>query len=139
VLFFIENKPVLALEKGDVFEPITLDLSAYFFIIINPNIQISTPEAYSWVKASKKENSLKNIINLPIDKWKDNLHNNFEEEVFKHYPEIELLKNRLYDLGAVYSAMTGSGAAVFGIFEMEIDVKDDFLDYYIWYGKGMNI
>jgi len=136
--FFIKNQTALAFEKGDVFEPISLDLSGYYFTIIKPNIHISTPEAYSWVKPSKKEYPIKSIINLPINKWKDNLQNDFEEEVFKRFPEIESIKNKLYNLGAEYSCMTGSGSAVFGIFEKEIDLSKNFSDCFIWQGKGID-
>ena len=130
--FFIQNKPVLATGKGDLFEPISLDLSDYHILIVKPNIHISTPEAYSWIKPANKEKPLKDIINLPIDKWKDNLHNDFEKEIFKRFQKIEFIKNKLYDLGAIYSAMSGSGAAVFGIFEKEIDFKDEFSDCFIF-------
>jgi len=137
--FFIQNKPVLAFDKGDIFEPVSLDLSGYHIVILKPIIHISTPDAYSMVKPSIKEKALKDIISLPIKEWKDNLHNDFEEKVFQQFPQIEKIKNKLYELGAVYSAMSGSGAAVFGIFEKEPNLKDDFSDYFIWQGKGIDV
>lgn len=136
--FFIRNQSTLAIEKGDIFEQISLDLSGFYLSIIKPNIHIGTPEAYSWIKPTIKANSLKDIINLPINKWKDDLHNDFEDKIFKRYPEIESVKSKLYNLGAIYASMTGSGAAVFGLFENEIDLSQEFSDCFTWQGKVEN-
>ena len=130
--FFIQNKPVLASGKGDLFKQIDMDLSDYHIMIVKPNIHINTPEAYSWIKPANKEKPLIDIFNLPINRWKDNLCNDFEKEIFRRFHKIEFIKNKLYDLGAIYSAMSGSGAAVFGIFEKEADFKDEFSDCFIF-------
>ncbi len=130
--FFIQNKAVLAFEKGDLFEHVNLHLSGYNIVIVKPNVHISTPQAYSWVKPTLKDNKLKDIISLAVKEWKDHLFNDFEKEVFLRFPQIEKIKAKLYELGAEYSAMSGSGAAVFGIFEKEIDLKENFSDYYIF-------
>jgi len=114
--FFIENKPVFATGIGDQFQSVNLDLSEYEILIVKPNISVSTPDAYKNVIPSKSIFNLKNIESLPIESWKDVIKNDFEKSVFEKYPEIEDLKNTLYEMGALYASMSGSGSAVFGIF-----------------------
>ncbi|MEZ5198455.1 MAG: 4-(cytidine 5'-diphospho)-2-C-methyl-D-erythritol kinase [Bacteroidales bacterium] len=133
--FFIRNKAALAYEKGDQFSPISLHLENYYLVIVKPDIHISTPQAYSRVKPYPKEIPLENIISLPIEKWKSSLINDFETEIFKPYPEIKKIKNNLYDAGAVYASLTGSGAAVFGIFENKTHLKMRFMNCFVWEGK----
>ena len=116
--FFIENKPALATQKGEVLESINLDLSKYYILVVNPQINSSTKEAYEGVIPEKPVKSVKEIVlNEPIQNWKNILANDFEASIFKKYPEIENIKNTMYEKGAVYSSMSGSGSAVFGIFK----------------------
>lgn len=114
--FFIENKPTFATGIGNEFSPIELDLSAHEIVILKPNCSVSTPQAYKNVNPQKPSLPLTEIIQMPIEQWKSCLFNDFEKSVFPQFPEIETLKNELYDLGAVYASMSGSGSAVFGIF-----------------------
>ncbi len=135
--FFIENKAVLASGKGDQFESINLNLKDYFFAIVKPNIMLSTPEVYSWIKPEKTEISLKTCINQPIKSWSSNLKNDFEHEVFKRFPETKQIKDKLYKAGAVYASMSGSGSAVYGIFKTPISMENKFPGYFCWTGKGL--
>ncbi|MCY1718828.1 4-(cytidine 5'-diphospho)-2-C-methyl-D-erythritol kinase [Prolixibacteraceae bacterium Z1-6] len=114
--FFIQNKPTFASGIGDQFEPVHLDLSAFEIVIVKPNFSVSTPDAYRNIVLAPAAFNLKEIENLPIEEWRDVVKNDFEKSVFPQYPEIEKLKNQLYELGAVYASMSGSGSAVFGIF-----------------------
>ena len=114
--FFIENKPTFASGIGNQFQPVNLDLSEYKILIIKPNISVSTPDAYRNVIPSKPKFNLKEIENLPIEKWKNTIVNDFEESVFQKYSEINDIKQNLYKMGALYASMSGSGSAVFGIF-----------------------
>ena len=114
--FFIENKPVFASGIGDQFQAVNLDLSEYEILIVKPNCSMSTPEAYKNVIPKKPTFNLKDIENIPIESWKEVIENDFEKSVFEKYPEIEDLKNTLYEMGALYASMSGSGSAVFGIF-----------------------
>ena len=113
--FFIENKPMLATGIGEILESIELDLSAYHIAIVKPNIHVSTKEAYSLVTPNESLISLRDLIKSPVKEWQ--LQNDFEQSVFAKYPAIEDLKNSLYEQGAVYAAMSGSGSSVFGLFE----------------------
>jgi 4-diphosphocytidyl-2-C-methyl-D-erythritol kinase len=128
--FFIENIPVYASRKGDVFEKINVGLGKYFLLMVYPGINSNTKEAYNGIIPSKPQRSVKEIVlNEKIDAWKNILVNDFEKSVFKKYPEIEELKSSLYKNGAIYAAMSGSGSAVFGIFEEkpELQVPENYL------------
>lgn len=133
--FFIENKPVFAFGKGDLFEDTRVDLSGFYLILIKPTINVNTAGAYANIVPSRPAISIKEIIRLPVEKWKDLLQNDFETSVFKSYPEIETIKNQLYENGAVYASMSGSGSAVFGIFKTIIELKSLFPDFFCWSGK----
>lgn len=115
--FFIKNKPLYAFGKGDEFEDINLNLSTYKIKIEYPSIHIGTAEAYKGIKPFKSKLQLKEIINQPINSWKKSIKNDFESSIFLNYPEIEQLKLKFYEEGAVYTSMTGSGSAVYGIFK----------------------
>lgn len=115
--FFIENRPVYATGIGTDFAPIEIDLSAYYLVVINPNIHISTVEAYNGVVPKRPEFDLRSIIKLPIQEWKYYLNNDFELTIFEQFPKIKELKDAMYSSGALYAAMSGSGSSVYGIFE----------------------
>ena len=115
--FFIINKPCFATGRGEILEEIKLDLSAYKFIIVNSGIHISTAEAFAGITPALPAKSLKEIIQQPIETWKAELVNDFEKNIFSQYPEIEEIKNKLYDNGAIYASMSGSGSTVYGIFK----------------------
>jgi len=122
--FFIKNTPVFASQKGDSFTDITLNLSHLYIAIIYPNIHSNTKEAYSLVKPKNTTRSILEVIKQPISSWKTDLKNDFEISIFNLYPSIEKIKNDLYDCGALYASMSGSGSAVFGLFEKEPKIKD---------------
>lgn len=136
--FFIYNKPLFASGIGEVFEEIEIDLKRFWFVLIKPDIHVSTKEAFALVKPTQPEISLKEIIQKPIGQWEYLMHNDFENSIFPQYPEIEKIKHQLYDLNAIYASMSGSGSSVYGIFEKEVDLKDQFpANYYVWQGEGM--
>jgi 4-diphosphocytidyl-2-C-methyl-D-erythritol kinase len=124
--FFIRNKPALATGRGEVLEEISLDLSAFQFIIVNPGIQISTAKAFEGIGPAVPSKSVKEIIQQPIGTWRNELINDFEKHVFKQYPEIASIKEQLYAHGAQYASMSGSGSTVFGIFKKSEVVKMNF-------------
>ena len=121
--FFINNKAVFASGKGDVFTPITIDLSKYFIVLIYPAIHSNTALAYKGIIPAKPDKSVKEIISQPITDWKSILTNDFERNLFTQYPELESIKNKLYKTGALYASISGSGSAMYGIFEKDIDIN----------------
>ena len=125
--YFIENTPSFATGRGEVTEPIDLSLKGYFFVLINPNIHVSTAEAFSNVyKRGEQQISLKDLIKNPVEKWKSLIENDFEKSVFLNHPEIKNLKEKLYENGAIYASMSGSGSSVFGLFKENNDLKNQF-------------
>ena len=132
--FFIENRPVFCYNKGDEFEDFKLDLKGKFVVLVNPDIHISTAEAYSGVSPKKPEIALKTALSQPISEWKKIVKNDFEENLLLKYPTIAAVKATLYQAGAVYASMTGSGSTVYGIFEQESDLKSSFPNFAMWQG-----
>ena len=128
--FFIINKPCFATGRGEILEPGKLDLSNYKIVVVNPNIHISTAWAFSRITPSVPKKSIKEIIQQPIETWKNELLNDFEGPVFKNHPEIKKIKEQLNDAEAVYSAMSGSGSSVYGIFEKEKQAVFNFPSEY---------
>jgi len=122
--FFICNKPVFVFDGGDEFEPIKLDLSNYKIVLVMPPVHVSTAEAYSGVKPAPVKQSLMELIYKPVVEWKNYIKNDFEDTVFKNHPEIRGVKAALYEAGAIYAGMSGSGASVFGIFDKTPDLKE---------------
>lgn len=130
--FFIENKPAFISGVGDIIQPVDFTLSGYHLIIIVPPLQVSTKVAYSNINPIKTKISIIDLVTLPIEKWKDVICNDFEINIFAAFPEIKIIKNNLYRLGASYASMTGSGSAVFGLFRNEIEIGNQFGDSFIW-------
>ena len=125
--FFIRNKPVFATGIGNLFEPVELSLKGYHIILIKPDIFVSTRDAFAEIKPVRPAVSLDDICKQPMETWKNSMKNDFEDSVFKKFPEIAAIKDELYDLGAVYAAMSGSGSSVYGIFKAPIEnVEDKF-------------
>lgn len=128
--FFIKNLPCYATGRGEVLEIIDLDLSAYKFVIVNPGIHINTAWAFSQITPSQNLPSLKETFKQPVEEWKGFLQNDFEQAVSFHYPQIKETKNILYQQGAVYASLTGSGSTVFGIFKKDAAISLSFPPHY---------
>ncbi len=115
--FFIQNKPVFAYGRGGLFEKVSIDLSGYKIKLVHPEIHVSTMEAYALIQAKSGRLSPNEVLKRPIGEWKDSLVNDFEEPIFRKYPEIKKAKDSMYAAGAIYASMSGSGSTVYGIFE----------------------
>ena len=134
--FFILSRPAYAEGIGELLQPISLNLSSYYIGIVRPNIPVSTREAFSLIKPQKPAKCCRDVVMQPIETWREELTNDFEQSVFTLHPEIGAIKQQLYDLGAVYAAMSGSGSAVFGLFQNEIDLAAHFpKDVFTYFGK----
>ncbi len=120
--FFIEAEPAYAEGIGDVLMPADGpdgNLQGYYLCVVKPDVAVSTKEAYSAITPKKPAKSCRDIVRQPIETWKEELINDFEEPIFKMHPELEAIKQKLYDQGAVYASMSGSGSALYGIFKEE--------------------
>ncbi len=122
-VFFLKNTPALVTGRGDVLQPFTIDLSPYLIVIVMPGISVNTALAYKlWdelIGQTKKqhETPLNEIINLSADKWKGQLVNDFESVIFNQFPALKTIKEKIYDEGALYASLSGSGSSLFGLFE----------------------
>jgi len=132
--FFIHNSPAFAHGKGEQLEDILLNLSGYFIILVNPPVNISTAEAYRGIKPKKSSTSLKELIKLPVEQWNVHIINDFELSIFKNHPEIRRVKEALYEAGALYAAMSGSGASVYGIFLQKTELVHLEKNNQVFYG-----
>ena len=121
--FFITAEPAYATGIGDELKPIASNikckdyLRGYWLALVKPPVAVSTKEAYSNIKPRKPKKCCREIVLQPIETWKDELVNDFEEGVFALHPELADIKQALYDKGAIYACMSGSGSSIFGIFK----------------------
>ncbi|MEQ8242085.1 4-(cytidine 5'-diphospho)-2-C-methyl-D-erythritol kinase [Fulvivirga sp.] len=118
--FFVKNKPVIAKGTGNIFEPIDFNISGMYLQLIYPDLHISTKQAYTGVVPKDNNQNLMADLSKKISDWKTNIKNDFEKSVFDQFQEVEEVKESLYNHGALYASMTGSGSAVFGIFDKEV-------------------
>ena len=121
--FFIQNQPVIASGRGEILAPTSIDLSGHFLAIHNPEIHVSTKEAYSGIIPSMPQKGIDELLQSPILQWQGQLINDFEKSIFNNFPEIAQLKQKMHDAGAIYSSMTGSGSTVYGIFKEKTNEK----------------
>jgi 4-diphosphocytidyl-2C-methyl-D-erythritol kinase len=117
--FFVYNKPMLGSGRGEILEPFALDLSGFGMQVIVPEgVAVSTAEAYRGIVPHLPSVPLRDVLTKPVGQWKDLLVNDFEESVFKNHPELAAIKQSLYDSGAVYASMSGSGSALFALYKV---------------------
>lgn len=114
--FFIENTPQYATGRGEVMQPVAVDLSAYSIQLICPQVHVSTAAAFKMIIPKPAPFDLQKLPEVPIEQWKDVVSNDFEAPVFAQHPELAAIKEQLYAQGAIYAAMSGSGSTVYGIF-----------------------
>ncbi|XZF13521.1 4-(cytidine 5'-diphospho)-2-C-methyl-D-erythritol kinase [Chitinophagaceae bacterium MMS25-I14] len=115
--FFIYNTPQYATGRGEQMVPVSLDLSSYSLQLVCPGVHVSTAKAFSMITPQPVSYDLRQLDKLPVNEWRGKISNDFEAPVFKEHPELAAVKKQLYDAGAIYAAMSGSGSTVFGIFE----------------------
>ncbi|WP_200980366.1 4-(cytidine 5'-diphospho)-2-C-methyl-D-erythritol kinase [Echinicola sp. 20G] len=127
--FFIENKPKIAKGRGELLEEVNLDLNGCWITLVNPQIHIGTKEAYAGVHPQLPQYELKETL-ADRSLWKERLVNDFESSIFTKYPKIAEIKAQLYQQGAFYAAMSGSGSTVFGLFDKEPEQKSWPKEYF---------
>ena len=136
--FFYYNSPVIAEGKGDVFSKINFSLQGFRIFCIYPNILINTQEAYSLFENSKINNmrqsyDFNKINSLKVERYEEYIYNDFEFLLFDKYPVLKEIKSQLYDNGALYVSLTGSGSTIYGVFkdDQKIDLNY-FKKYFSW-------
>lgn len=132
--FFVRNTAALASGRGELLTPIEVPLKGYYIVIVKPDIHISTREAYAGVKPSCEGASLTELLQQPVGQWKDCVRNDFENSLFECHPSLRQIKEAMYANGAVYASMSGSGSAVYGLFEREIEISEQFSDMFVYQG-----
>jgi 4-diphosphocytidyl-2-C-methyl-D-erythritol kinase len=135
--FFLHNKPLFATGRGNIFEPAGIDLSGTHIIIVHPGINVSSAWAYKNIMIRKHSGSLKDIVKTDPVEWQSRLLNDFEPVIFDAYPAIRRIRDKMLSLGAFYASMTGSGSAVYGLFDHKIQsgvIKEEFPELFSWEG-----
>jgi len=116
VPFFIQDAPRMCSGRGEVMAPSPVDLSGYTVAIVKPDIFVSTAEAYAGTTPRRPRTPLAERLSLPVGQWRGTMDNAFEETVFARHPQLAAVKAALYDAGAEYASMSGSGSALYGLF-----------------------
>ena len=129
--FFIYNTPMLGEGRGEILNPYHSESidelmnpsGRYQIEVVTPDIHISTAEAYAAITprniSGKSSASLSELLKLPIEEWRDNIVNDFEESIFKIAPQLKAIKESFYEKGAVYASMSGSGSSIYGVFHRQ--------------------
>ncbi|MBX7124714.1 MAG: 4-(cytidine 5'-diphospho)-2-C-methyl-D-erythritol kinase [Cyclobacteriaceae bacterium] len=130
--FFLQNAPMMGTGKGDILTPISLSLAGMYLVLVKPPVHVSTKEAYQYVKPSQQGPAVAEALSMPITQWSKDLRNDFEISVFRQHPELAAIKEKLYQAGAIYAAMSGSGSTLFGIFEAPAKSPLSFDGALIW-------
>lgn len=115
--FFISNKPVFAAGIGNEFTALEVSLKGYYLVLVKPDVHVSTAEAYAHVACQRWQVPLMEVMAMPLEKWRHYLVNDFEASVFVAHSELATIKQQLYDAGAIYAAMSGSGSTLYGVFK----------------------
>ena len=130
--FFIRNHPAFATGKGECLEEIELSLANYRLVLVKPSIAVSTPEAYAGITPQPAFVNLRALNRWEVSTWKEKVFNDFEKSVFAKYPQIAQVKEQLYQAGALYASMTGSGSAIYALFEKGKGEDLNFQDCFVW-------
>lgn len=125
--FFVDDQPMIGTGRGELLSPVPgLSLQDMYAILVKPPITVSTAEAYAGITPQAHAHAVADLVQQPVARWKEVLGNDFEASVFKKYPLLEKIKRKLYDVGALYASMSGSGATLFGLFEKPRDIAHEF-------------
>lgn len=135
--FFIRNLPAFAAGRGELLEPLSLDLSGYNILLVCPQLHVSTAVAFSGVQPATAPFDLRSISTLAPEEWKAHIHNDFENTVMTQYPVLRDIKKQLYNQGAIYASMSGSGSSLYGIFRRGSKPKIDSTIPYTTYSSHL--
>lgn len=129
--FFIQNTPKIATGRGEILEPVDVNIQGDHIVLIKPPIHVGTKEAYAGIKPQKPKFQLRDILS-DKSSWKEMLVNDFEASIFPQYPELAEIKAKLYEMGAYYAAMSGSGSTVFGLFTAKPEPRSWPSGYFVF-------
>jgi 4-diphosphocytidyl-2-C-methyl-D-erythritol kinase len=135
--FFIKSVPCYAEGIGERLTPIDLRLEGWYIGVVRPDIPVPTSEAFALIQPHRPAKNCFDVVMQPIETWREELKNDFEESVFALHPELKTVKELLYEEGAIYAAMSGSGSAIFGLFTENPDgmLRHEFPDMFTYGGK----
>lgn len=133
--FFITNTPSLVTGRGEILKPVSPCLKGYYIMLIVPDLKVDTSSAYKMVHPYNEGEKVSDIIQLHPENWQGRLLNHFEGPLFSEYPELRAIKDRLYDAGALYASMTGSGSGMFGIYSSYPEIPHEFHRYFAYREK----
>ena len=133
--FFINPRPRLATGTGTTLEALPLDLSSKHLVIVYPNVSVTTAAAYARVVPRQPDSDLRELLTQPLAAWKDRVVNDFEDSVFQHHPTLADIKEQLYHTGATYASLSGSGSALYGLFDKPADLPEGWEEYTVWEGE----
>lgn len=133
--FFLQDKPMMGQGRGEQLSTINFSLKGKFLMVVKPPVHISTAEAYAGVRPAQPKIGIHEVLQKPLSEWRDLLVNDFESSIFEKHPDLLKIKETLYQLGAVYASMSGSGSSLFGIFEQKPTAPFSFSAYDVWSGE----
>lgn len=128
--FFIDNKSAFVSGRGEVMEVVETGIDGMPIVVVHPGIHISTVEAYRNIHPQAAPHNLKELLKQPIDEWQRHVRNDFEPFMIDRFPEIGFIKSELIEAGATYAAMSGSGSAVYGIFNSHVEIPHTLKNYF---------
>lgn len=129
--FFVRCRPAYAEGIGEQLHPIDISLHGWHLLVVRPDIPVSTKEAFALVSPRRPAVNCQDVVTRPVEQWRERLVNDFEQSVFAQYPAIGQVKQALYDMGAAYAAMSGSGSALFGLFAEAPSLEGRFSGMYV--------
>ena len=132
--FFIDGTPAFGTGRGEILIPCKPVLKGMYLLLLNPGIAISTKEAFMNCNPENPSTSIFQLTDRPVAEWKRLIINDFEDYAFKEHPLISELKSALYDCGAIFSSMSGSGSSVYGLYTDKPEVPDKLKEFVIWQG-----
>ena len=133
--FFINPRPRLASGTGTTLEDLPLDLSGQHLLVVYPKVSVSTADAYARVVPRQPDSDLRELLTQPLEAWKDQVMNDFEDSVFQQHPALADIKEQLYRAGATYASLSGSGSALYGLFNEPVDLPEGWEGYTVWQGE----
>lgn len=135
--FFVQNKPAYATGRGEMLNPVKVDLSGYTIVVVKPDVHVNTSQAYGLLTPQAPKYPIMDLLSISPEEWPGKMVNDFETPIFGMYPILPKIKNELYRLGASYASMTGSGSAIYGLFRNVPDAESlKFDDCFVWQGKA---